>query len=271
MKFIVSFFFGIAVALSPYPLSAQCSQWDVSGYRLLKQGTTSVGLDLIQNGSLISGKAAYHTLINDGSDFVEVSGDVDGSVEGNNFNVHVYWNYNGLIGVYDGKISAQGRVEGDGYGKENPSKKFLWFVREPVKCAPAPKPATEPVGEPQTIRHAPGVRSTGRPRATSATTAAEAAPASATAAMPAPGIMATPNNIALVKGKSKGTTTLTWDAGRAHPTAEVWVKADDEDETLVVATGKGTLQVSVIPGKSYLYILRDAGKTLARIIVEFHR
>ena len=275
MKVISLFFFVTLITFSTSSSRAQCAQWDVSGYQLLKQGTTSVALNLIQNGSLVSGNAEYDALINDGADFVRIRGDVDGSVQGNNFNVHVYWNYNGLIGVYDGVISPQGRAEGDGYGKENPSKKFLWFIRDPVKCSAAPKAASPlPGPEPQPIHHAPGVRSTGRPRATTPTPVLEASADPVKPVPPAftaPGITASPNNIALVKGKSKGTTTLTWDAGRAHPSAEVWVKIDDEDETKVVATAKGTLEVTVIPGKSYLYSLRDAGKTLARLVVEFHR
>jgi hypothetical protein len=89
--------------------------------------------------------------------------------------------------------------------------------------------------------------------------------------MNVPGIMASPNNIALVNGKGQGKTTLTWDAGADHPNAEVWVKIDDQDETKVVAQGKGTLQVAVVPFKTYVYTLKDAGKTLASVTVKFHR
>lgn len=131
-------------------------------------------------------------------------------------------------------------------------------------CAPAPVVATKtptPAPPKKTIK------ATGHARVTTPDPAIEPVKA----ILKAPGIIATPNNIALIKGKSKGTTTLTWDAGRAHPSAEVWVKVDDGDETKIVATGKGTLQVTVVPGKSYLYILKDAGKTLATLIVEFHR
>jgi hypothetical protein len=89
--------------------------------------------------------------------------------------------------------------------------------------------------------------------------------------MKVPGIMASPNNIALVAGKGQGKTTLTWDAGEDHPNAEVWVKVDDQDETKVVAQGKGTLQVAVVPGKTYVYTLKDKGQVLATVTVKFHR
>jgi hypothetical protein len=80
-----------------------------------------------------------------------------------------------------------------------------------------------------------------------------------------------PNNIKLWAVKAQGKTTLTWDAGEDHPNAEVWVKVDDQDETKVVAQGKGTLQVAVVPGKTYVYTLKEKGQVLATVTVKFHR
>jgi len=65
-----------------------------------------------------------------------------------------------------------------------------------------------------------------------------------------------------------GQTVLTWDGGKDHPYAEVWVKVDDGDETFVVEQGKGSRQVTVEPGRTYLYILSDAGKRLAAVTVK---
>ena len=68
-------------------------------------------------------------------------------------------------------------------------------------------------------------------------------------------------------GQSQGVTTLTWDGGPDHPYAEVWVKVDDQDEKFVVEKGKGTRQVAVESGKTYLYILSDSGERLATVTV----
>ncbi len=264
----VSFF-----ALSPYSAYAQCGQWDVGGQWSIQQSTTVVNFELQRNGSVVTGKAYYTQpgretkflgVVTSGGDSVVHYGDVDGSARGSLFTVHIYWDNHKSIGVYTGKISPSGKIEGDAYGEENPSVKVKWYSRSSMLCAPVPVVATKtptPAPPKKTIK------ATGHARVTPPDPAIEPIKA----ILKAPGIIATPNNIALMKGKSKGMTTLTWDAGRAHPSAEVWVKVDDGDETKVVATGKGTLQVTVVPGKSYLYILKDAGKTLATLIVEFHR
>jgi len=65
-----------------------------------------------------------------------------------------------------------------------------------------------------------------------------------------------------------GQTTLIWDGGKDHPYAEVWVKVDDGEETFVVEQAKGTRQVIVEWGRTYLYILSDAGKRLATVTVK---
>lgn len=125
----------------------------------------------------------------------------------------------------------------------------------PTQTAPPTQPTTAPAEPTNTASPPPATTGTQPPPDT----------------MNVPGIMASPNNIALVNGKGQGKTTLTWDAGEDHPNAEVWVKVDDQDETKVVAQGKGTLQVAVVPFKTYVYTLKDAGKTLASVTVKFHR
>lgn len=61
------------------------------------------------------------------------------------------------------------------------------------------------------------------------------------------------------------------DAGKDHPAAEVWVKEDYQDETKVAEASKGTLQVAVVPGKTYVYTLKDKGQVIATVTVKFHR
>jgi hypothetical protein len=71
--------------------------------------------------------------------------------------------------------------------------------------------------------------------------------------------------------RTEGKTTLTWDGGPSHRAAELWLKVDDEDETMVIASAKGSLQVSIVAGKVYLYMLKEAGKTLATDTVQFRQ
>ncbi len=82
-----------------------------------------------------------------------------------------------------------------------------------------------------------------------------------------PTITADPNPANVPKGQTTGTTTLTWDGGTDHPYAEVWVKVDDNDETFVVESGKGTRQVPIVLGKTYLFKLSDANELLASVTV----
>jgi hypothetical protein len=82
-----------------------------------------------------------------------------------------------------------------------------------------------------------------------------------------PFIYANPAEVVIAAGQTQRTTTLGWDGGKDHPYAEVWVKVDDADETLIVEQGKGTREVTIEPGKTYLFILTDAGQRLATVTV----
>jgi hypothetical protein len=88
-----------------------------------------------------------------------------------------------------------------------------------------------------------------------------------TSSLAAPTIMATPNPVPVPPGQTSGTTTLSWDGEAKHPYAEVWVGVDGNDETFVVEKGKGTRQVTIELGKTYIYKLADFGKTLASVTV----
>jgi hypothetical protein len=72
-------------------------------------------------------------------------------------------------------------------------------------------------------------------------------------------------------GQDEGTTTLTWDAGKNHPNAEVRVQVEDRDERLLEKSQKGTRQVRVKAGKSYLYTLVDSGEQLDSVTVKGKR
>jgi hypothetical protein len=82
-----------------------------------------------------------------------------------------------------------------------------------------------------------------------------------------PYIKASPNPAPAPAGQASGTTTLEWDGGGDHPWAEVWQQVDDANETFVVESGKGTRQMTVEVGKTYVFKLSDAGKLLASVTV----
>ena len=82
-----------------------------------------------------------------------------------------------------------------------------------------------------------------------------------------PSITAAPNPALAPAGQASGTTTLVWDGGGDHPYAEVWQQVDNNDETFVVESGKGTRQMPIEVGKTYIFKLSDAGELLASVTV----
>jgi hypothetical protein len=247
---IVALFFISIFALLPNSVRAQCGQWDVSGKWTLNvtNGMSEI-LDLKQSGEKITGESiAYST-----------GAKVIGTIKGDDFSLTIDWSAEGRtfgpgaasFEVFLGKIGPDGVITGHATTLSKPdlsNTKNPWSSDRPMKCLYKPinrlkiKPTTptDPV-------------------------------VSAPATLTAPGIIASPNNIKVIAGKSSGQTTLTWDGGRAHRNAEVWVKVDDQDETSVVKSGKGTLQVAVVPGKTYVYTLKDKGQVIATVTVKFHR
>ena len=242
---IVALFFMSIFVLLPSPVEAQCGQWDVSGtWDANVEKGASETFEIQQSGKTITGK----------SHFYGTGGTVKGTVEGNDFGVSILWTTQEPgrpnIESFIGKIGPDGKIEGTAMlltSKDfNDAKK--WSSDRPMKCLY--KPINRLKIKPTTPTHP-----------------VEPAPATLTA----PGIVVSSNNVKVIAGKSSGTTILTWDGGRAHRFAEVWVKVDDQDETSVVKSGKGTLQVAVVPGKTYVYTLKDKGQVLATVTVKFHR
>ena len=67
--------------------------------------------------------------------------------------------------------------------------------------------------------------------------------------------------------QENGWTKLSWYAGGGHANPEVLVSVDGGSPTLVATGGKGGRTVTVQPGKSYRYIVSDAGQELASVTV----
>jgi hypothetical protein len=127
---------------------APCVQWDASGNWWIKQSNDiDVHMDLRQDGSTITGTASSwrlevgETILGigqQGDDYVWLSnGSLDGTVQGDRFDVQIYWTTNGQIGVYSGEIGPRGRMEGTTHDRRKPSSRASWFSSIPLKCADA--------------------------------------------------------------------------------------------------------------------------------------
>ena len=173
---------------------------------------------------------------------------VTGNVDGEKINLSVEWTNDRykITESFDGTFANDGRVSGTGQ---------IWALAGPVSVewtSDRPMPCLfKKVGGLGVKRTDPA----GGPGSTSRSAF----------------IVSSPNNIILPAGIGIGQTTLAWDAGPDHPYAEVWVKVDGQDATKILERGKGTLPVVVEPGRTYLYILTDAGTTLATVTVRFQR
>lgn len=126
-------------ALSPSAAQAACAQWNVSGFWLLTQSNgANVELELQQNGNVITGSAKWREIIDNGilvSDEKYHYGSVDGTVQGNSFNVQMYWTTDRTVGVYTGEIGPQGRIEGRTYERSRPANQASWFSGATMNCA----------------------------------------------------------------------------------------------------------------------------------------
>jgi hypothetical protein len=177
-----------------------------------------------------------------------LKGTIHGVIQNNNCNFVILWE-SGDRSSYEGKIASDGRAEGLQYSVKNPSAKFHWYFTSPLQCAGATAAVTpRPI---KTIGKGVGP-----------STAAVPPPVTQTNV---PGIAANPTTVSIPAGQSEGTATLTWDAGPAHPYAEVWVQVDGGDAQFVVERAKGTRSVTVQRGQTVsLYAERLRGAVSLR-------
>ena len=194
--------------------------------------------------------------------------------------------------MYHGRVSTKGRIEGTAYDKKIPSNQATWFGSTNMKCAdavqipssflkptgkataPAPPPLARTgrvvnFGQPKVPANAPPITKlkVKEPGSVPPPAAPEAQPQTSSSAG-APAITASSKSVAIPPGQNQGSTVVAWDGGAEHPYAEVWVKVDDADETFVVEKGKGSRQMTVERGKTYVYILTDSGQQLATVTVK---
>jgi hypothetical protein len=243
------FYFLLLYMLLHSSVAAQCGQRDIGGtWDIWISGTKAVErLNLTQSGTNLSGRADLQTPLNPYKD----GGKVTGHVEGEKVTFVISWrndsstiteSFTGTFGQ-DGTIRGQARI-----WALAGSVDVEWTSDRAMKCL---------------------YNAVKRLGVKPSNPADQAGPTASTSEVP--WIVATPNNIFLPRGIGVAQTTLMWDGGIKHPYAEVWVKVDDQNETKLLERGKGTLPVVVVPGKTYLYILTDAGTTLATVTVRFQQ
>jgi len=143
-----------------------CSQWDVSGdWTLIQTNDTAVSLTLTQTEHGLSGYASFGRVVENkffmcsigicGKDTVIHSGPAVGTINGNSFDLTVYWNDN-ATGVYTGQVGPQGLIVGSGYDKNNPASRADWHSDRVAVCSnaaaaapPAPARPTMALGRVQ--------------------------------------------------------------------------------------------------------------------------
>jgi hypothetical protein len=250
----------LILALLPISVEARCPQgWDVSDeWKFQQDGPLIITVNLRQDRAVITGTASFFGLIKkgEGSSFGEtglIHGTVDGTLEGDQFDVKIYWG-NNTIGVYQGTVRPSGRIEGKGWEQRSRRTKVNWHSIGVMKCVdekavqptnPTPKPIKKTGNIPASPTPKP-IKSSGKAKTSAAV----------------PFINANPKAVKIPAGQSQATTNLTWDAGPDHPDAEVWIRESGGEETLVVQQGKGTRNVTV-ENKVYRVMLKDAGQELA--------
>jgi hypothetical protein len=236
------YFLFFLLMVLPASVAAQCGQRDVSGRWAITfgEGSTSLLMDIKQSGNAISGMA--RTELSNNFDFAygdnlkgQVTGDtIDFNIRRDSPKYTVNESFQGVFGQ-DGRITGKALIVAF-----DANIKVTWSSDRPMRCLY--KPITKL-----------GVKHTD--------------PGGAQAGVPF--IVASPNNIRLAFGQTTGVTNIIWDGGPDHPYAEVWLKVDNADETKVLEQGKGTIPVQIAAGRTYKYILTDAGTTLATVTVRF--
>ncbi len=240
--------FALSFALLPVLASAQCANWDTSGGWWMDQRGQAyhIGINIEQKGRVLAGRAVSL----EGN--ADAAGTIDGTIDGDSISFQIFWPDH-LTGVYTGKILPSGRIDGETYDKNNSRNRQPWHSEGVMKCTSVlinPRVVVQSTSK----KPPPPIKSSGKmPKSEPAPPKLEPPYIVASQAKPQ------------YLGSATGFAILTWDGGPDHPFAEVWVKVNGGDETFVVEKGKDSRQIIAELGKTYLYILTDAGKTLATV------
>jgi hypothetical protein len=244
------------------PNNARPPNWDVGGeWQLSQSDGKTVTLTLKDNEGDFRGSATVGKPNAPGY----THGKVEGFVTGDTFSARVTWAATLVtkadwVADYSGTIGPQGMILGSVKG--GPSIQQNWSSLTAMTRLSAMEQTAESAKPPR-FTPMKNLRGVGAARGAEPPPAEQRAPS----ATGVPRIAANPIVVSIPAGESEGTTTLAWDGGADHPYAEVWVKVDDGDETKVVEQGKGNRTMTVKAGKTYTYILTDAGQQLATVRV----
>jgi hypothetical protein len=111
-----------------------CARWNVSQGWYAMQGSLSVLFQLRQQNTRIEGSASYRLpptfdqwIL--GLDGTSVVGGVDGTVTGNQIELHTNWG-----GVYVGTIDATGRIDGRTFDKRDSMSNAAWYSDRRMNC-----------------------------------------------------------------------------------------------------------------------------------------
>ena len=244
------------IALLPFSAAAQCAtKWYApANLKIMQRGQAlPIVLKIAQKGAVLSGTADLHMF----SEGKKIHGTVDGAIQGNTFNIQIFWN-NWQIGVYEAKILPSGRLDGVGWEKNSPNVKVTFYSEEMLKCPPppafgagglfgmpapkkAPKPATKPSAPPPT----PPFIIAGQPY--------------------------------LPPYMPYGIVGMSWDGGPDHPKAEVFLSMDNGAETPAFSIDqpqqsplwkqpKAGLSMHLQRYHHYRFVLKAEGKTLSTAV-----
>lgn len=111
-----------ATALAAAP--ARAEPCPVAGRWIIEHGNgAEARIKVLQNGRELggSGREAANT------------GALDGVINGRDVSFEIEWS-NGHTGVYDGSISADGRLRGVNHDKADPGAQTNWSVRRSFAC-----------------------------------------------------------------------------------------------------------------------------------------
>ncbi len=108
------------------PSAAACQQWAVPGEFWGSQSNGwAVKFQLQQNGQSLQGTAESALFAQ--RQYIKNRGSADGSITSSRFQVTVYWRNSKAVGVYEGGINPQGRIDGTTYDRWNPNSRAAWY------------------------------------------------------------------------------------------------------------------------------------------------
>jgi len=149
VSFSFSGLLALAAALVAAPTFADggCAQWDMSGYwHFVQSNGVTPGFTLQQVGTNLHGHGSYlytteHSAWVIGTVVDDHSGDgpAVGTINGNSFELTVYWN-NNTIGVYTGEVGPQGLIVGTTFDKNDPGTTAQWHSDRVMTCSAAATP-----------------------------------------------------------------------------------------------------------------------------------